>query len=176
MDELEQIGIVLEDGFVDIDLPLAAFGRDEAGVQEVVASGLHQGGRVGFKVRLEASWERQELEGGAIEELYWGRAEISSIGAESDRFLELLDQLYGKNISARKMRDRVPFLAVSLSGNPICLEQSPVKMKLFFESEVEERDADFYLNIDNQARLVEFHEKDTDYRRGVVLSLCADPV
>ena len=66
MDELEQIGIVLEDGFVDIDLPLAAFGRDEAGVQEVVASGLHQGGRVGFKVRLEASWERQALEGGAI--------------------------------------------------------------------------------------------------------------
>lgn len=115
MDELEQIGIVLEDGFVDIDLPLAAFGRDEAGVQEGVASGLHQGGRVGFKVRLEASWERQELEGGAIEELYWGRAEISSIGAESDRFLELLDQLYGTNISARKMRDRVPFLGTICS-------------------------------------------------------------
>ena len=50
-----------------------------------------------------------------------------------------------------------------------------MKMKLFYESDVEGRDADFYLNIDVDARRVEFHEKDTDYRRGVILSLCADP-
>ena len=36
------------------------------------------------------------------------------------------------------------------------------------------RDAEFYVNVDVEARSVEFHEKDTDYRRGVVLSLSED--
>jgi len=51
MDELEQIGIVLDDGFADIDLPLAAFNSDEVGSQEVVARGLHQGRRIGFQAQ-----------------------------------------------------------------------------------------------------------------------------
>jgi hypothetical protein len=175
MDELEQIGIVLDDGFADIDLPMATFNRDEVGGHEVVARGVHQGRRIGFQVRLEPTWECQALEDGAIKELYWGRAEISSIGEESDRFLRLLGELYGTSIDAKKMRERTPFLAVSLSGNPAYLEKRPVKMKLFYESEIEERDADFYINVDVQARRVEFREKDTDYRRGIILSLCADP-
>jgi hypothetical protein len=72
------------------------------------------------------------------------------------------------------MRDRVPFLAGSLAGNPVRLKYEPAKMKLFFESDVEERDAKIYLNIDIQTRSVQFHEKDTDYRRGVVLSPSAE--
>jgi hypothetical protein len=72
------------------------------------------------------------------------------------------------------MRDRVPFLAVSLTGEPARLEHEPAKMKFFFESDTEDRDADFYVNIDVQAESVQFHEKDTDYRRGVVLALSAD--
>ena len=44
-------------------------------------------------------------------------------------------------------------------------------LKLFFESETEDRGADFYLNIDVKDSSVQFREKDTDYRRGIVLSL-----
>jgi hypothetical protein len=72
------------------------------------------------------------------------------------------------------MRDRVPFLAASLAGDPARLEHERAKMKFFFESDTAERDADFYVNIDVQARSVQFHEKDTDYRLGVVLSLSAE--
>jgi hypothetical protein len=42
------------------------------------------------------------------------------------------------------------------------------------EKNVKERDAEFYVNVDVQARSVQFHEKDMKYRRGVVLSLSED--
>ena len=87
--------------------------------------------------------------------------------------MRLLDELYGTSLSPKRMRDRTSFLAVSLLGNPTPLERKIVKMKLFFESEAEEQYAEFYLIVDMQAQVVEFHEKDTGYRRAVVLSLSA---
>ena len=90
------------------------------------------------QVRLQATWERQDLERNAIDALSWGRAELASIGTESDNFLRLLDELYGSGLSPEKMRLRTPFLAVSLAGNPVHLEHTPMKMKFFFESDEEE--------------------------------------
>ena len=89
----------------------------------------------------------------AIDALSWGRAELASIGTESDNFLRLLDELYGSGLSPEKMRLRTPFLAVSLAGNPVHLEHTPMKMK-FFESDEEERDAEFFVNVDVEARSV----------------------
>ena len=69
------------------------------------------------------------------------------------------------------MRKRVPFVAVSLAGDLPRLEHEPVKMKFFFESDAEERDAGFYLNIDLQGQSVQFHEKDTDPTRGCPIAI-----
>ena len=69
------------------------------------------------------------------------------------------------------MQDRVAYIAVSLEGDPVHAEHTSVILKLFFESETEERDADFFLNIDPTRSSVEFREKDTEFRRGIVLSL-----
>ena len=79
--------------------------------------------------------------------------------------------MYGTNLNPLKMREQVSYIAVSLEGDPSQLEHASVKLKLFFESDTEDRDADFYLNIDPKDSSVQFREKDTDYRRGVVLSL-----
>jgi hypothetical protein len=173
MDEIPQIKIMYEDGFVDIDLPMASFHRDAKGIQEISARGQHNGSNVGFMVSLGTVWERQDLENSNIT-LYWGRAEVVSEGSESDIFLRLLDQVYGTKLSPGKMRERVPFLAVGLACDPSRLENEPAKMKFFFESDTEEREASFFVNIDVQAQLVEFREKDADYRLGVVLSLSTE--
>jgi hypothetical protein len=119
MGELDRIQIVLADDFADIDLPLTNLTLDGKFVQQVSAQGSHHNTTIGFQVRLGSTWERQELESAAINELYWGRAEIVSIRPASDAFLRLLDELYGTRLNPTKMRDRTPFLAVSLSGNPI---------------------------------------------------------
>jgi hypothetical protein len=173
VNELRQVRIIAEGDFVDLDLPMATFLRDLDGVQEISARGRHSHASVGFVVSLGPAWERQDVENSDVV-LYWGRAELVSLGGESDAFLQLLDEVYGTGLGRKKMRERVPFLAVSLAGDPARLEHEPAKMKFFFESDVEERDAEFYVNIDVQAQSVQFHEKDTDYRRGVVLSLSAE--
>jgi hypothetical protein len=130
----------------------------------------HLGTRVGFAVSLTSAWELQTLEDSKLP-LYWGRAEIVSLGAESDAFLRAFDEVYGTNLNPLKMQDEVSYIAVSLEGDPAQVEHTSVKLKLFFESATEDRDADFYLNIDVKDSSVQFREKDTDYRRGIVLSL-----
>lgn len=174
MNELAEIRVVLEDGFADVNLPVVSFKRDLNGIQQIWASGQHDGRRLGFQIEVGATWERQDLENNAIDALYWGRANLISTGTQSDLFLRLLDELYCTALSPPKMRERTPFLAVSLEGNPSDLHHTPVKLKLFFESDDEERDADFFINIDIPGGLVEFREKDMDYRRGVVLSLSTE--
>ena len=90
------------------------------------------------------------------------------MGIESDAFLLLPDEAYGTGLRQKLMRQRVPFLAVGLVGDPARLEHEPAKLNFFFASDAEDRDAGFYVKIDVQAQLVQFHEKDTGYRRGVL--------
>lgn len=159
-----------EDGFADICLRLVSLKRDSDGGQHFVARGFHRGQRVGFAVSLSSTWERQDLEESEIT-VYWGGAKLISLGFESDAFLQALDEVYQTNVGHQTMQDQVSYLAVSLEGYPPNLGDELVRMKLFFESDSEERYAEFYLNIDSGKSTVEFHEKDVDYRKGVVLSL-----
>ena len=128
---MREIQVISEGDFVDLDLPMASFQRDLDGVQEISARGRHSVASVGFLVSLGPVWERQDLENSEMA-LYWGRAELVSVGIESDAFLRLLDEVYGTGLGRPKMRERVPFLAVSLAGDPSRLEDEPAKMKFFF--------------------------------------------
>ena len=173
-DRFAEIKVVSEYDFVDLEFTLVDRQRDADGVQRLVAKGSYDGRTVGFGVTLGPKWERQDVEDAQIW-LYWGEAELTTLGDVSDGFVQALDELYGTDIGTLKMCDRVPFIAVSLAGYPPLLNEESVKLKLFFESDAEEKDAEFFLNIDLRSRSVQFHEKDTDYRRGVVLSLsCSD--
>jgi len=161
-----------EDGFADLRLTMVSLARGPNGAQNLISRGLHKGRNVGFGISLGSTWEQQNLES-LDDPLYWGTAELISLGEESDAFLQALDEVYNTNTGRRKMVDRVAYLAVSLAGHPLRLEQESLKMKLFFESEVEARAAEFYLNVHAQNSYVEFHEKDADYRLGIILSLAA---
>lgn len=59
-------------------------------------------------------------------------------------------------------------MAVSLGTDPRTLPNIPAKLKLFFHSDIESRYAEVFLNIDLPERLVQFHEKDQEYRKNVI--------
>jgi hypothetical protein len=64
--------------------------------------------------------------------------------------------------------------AVGLASDPRSLEVAPVHMKLFFNSESsEERYAEVFLNTDVPGRMIQFHEKDMDYRQPLLRALHA---
>ena len=171
MDELSEVQISLEDDFVDFEIPLKSHTRDDDGVQQILARGRLGSDVLSFVVSFGETWERQDVDSDLV--FHWGRAEFVSVGAESNALVRLLDEAYGTSLSHNGMRERVPFLVVGLSGNPAHLGCEPVRMKFFYESDDEDLYAEFYLNVDVCARSVQFREKDSDYRRGVVLALAA---
>ena len=161
-----------EEGFVDLCLEMNGFVREESGKVRFEAKAIHEGRKVGFAVTLGPEWKAQKLED--IEQpsyLYWGETQLNSLGEESDLFIQTLDRLYETKVGAARMRHNVDFTTVSLEGDPRGLETEPVKMKLFFGTDPDELYAEFYLNCDVAQGRVEFHEKDPEYRRAVILAL-----
>lgn len=165
-----QMKVLLEDGFTDLTLGLEDLARREDGTCTFQARAFYEGRMLAFGVKLWSEWEVQELD--ETGPLYWGNVEISSVGAESDAFVKVLDDLYGTALRLANMRNTVSFKAVGLLNDPALVTANRIDMKLFFEHENDERYAEIYLNIDAPKASVELYEKDSDYRRAVMLALC----
>jgi hypothetical protein len=157
-----------EDGFADLDLPLTDFSKDPSGEFRLTARGDFDGRVVGLSVVVGATWKPQENSGFTA---YWGTVTLRAIGDASDAFVDLLAKLYGTSISTRRMLPEVVTQAVGLATDPRELMSEPAKMKLFFHTDVEDRYAEVFLNIDRSEKLVQFHEKDPEYRGNVLRAL-----
>jgi hypothetical protein len=157
---------------VDIDLPLDKFQWADDGGLNIEARGRLHRKIVAIGIRLDAAWVPEELEESPIT-LYWGTGEIRNLGATSHQFVRALGELYGQNLTGKRMPDSVPVKAVGLNDDPRLLPDQPVKMKLFFEPENEEGYAEVYWNIDVGKQLVEIHEKDPEYRLNILRALSA---
>ena len=175
MDGVELAEIRVDDpegGYVDFNLTLASYQRHSDGSQHVSARGLYKGQIVGFCVVFGTAWEKQELKEGGIS-LYWGKATLISSGQESDDFLRAIEDGYKTGVGSPRMAAAASFTAVGLNHDPACMDRVPINVKLFSDSDDEALDAEFFLNVDIRNLQVQFREKDTDYRRGVVLFLSA---
>jgi len=157
-----------EEGFVDLCFKMEGLVRDRDDLQHFEVKALYKGRPVAFAVALGTTWSPLE---GTPEPFYCGEARLISLGDESDAFVQVLDELYETKVGALLMRDDVGFTAVSLEGHPLRLAVEPLKMKLFFEDESDDLCAEFYLNCDTNRCHVQLREKDTDFRRAVVLAL-----
>src|SRR5205814_10246977 len=102
-----------------------------------------------------------------------GTLAYHSVGADSDAFVQVLDELYGTKIGPKAMAQETRFTGISLEGDPHDLSKGPVKIKTFYESGKESDYAEFFTDIDLAAHRIEVHEKDEEYRPAVVRALQA---
>jgi hypothetical protein len=165
-----QIAAKLEEGFVDLSFALESRKHDSAVGERLVAIGQDGERAVAFAILIESGWKDVKFEGIDLP-TYQGRIVIESVGPPSDELVRAIDRLYVTNAGATKMQRETRFTGISLGGNPSDLDAGPTKIKLFFESEAEDRYAEVFLNIDVRARSIELNEKDPDYRRPVVSAL-----
>jgi len=154
--------------FVDLELPMAEFTEDGAGEFQVTALGQARGRRMGFAVRVEPHWDAQPRAGYT---LYAGTVVLRAIGDASDVFVCYLAERYQLELSTRHMVPEIVVQAVGLDFDPRAIAQRPVKMKLFFHAEVEDRYAEVFLNIDRAEQVVQVREKDLDYRGNILRAL-----
>lgn len=153
------------EGFVDIDLPITQVTQD-AGLTRIVARGVIFGREVGFEVDFPARST------GPAGKIHFGEAQIRTLGGVSDNFVAFLDSRYKIPIASKKMVPAVTASVVALEGDPAHVLNGMTRMKFFFfDSGPEDRYAEVYINVDSGKRMLEFHEKDEDYRKALLLAL-----
>jgi len=169
---LPEITADSEDGdFVDLGFAIRSRETLPDGSEAFHAYGVHHGQEVGIAVVLGTQWKSGTLGSNASLVTYRGTVTYRSLGAPSDALLQVLDELYETKLQPRTMRPATTFTAISLGGDPSNLTKGPTKMKLFFESEAEDRYAEVYTNIDLAKGVLEIHEKDPEYRSALIKAL-----
>lgn len=168
---LPEITSETEPGFHDFVFSAYGYQKSKDGTQSVVARGKHKGRLVSLTVVLHPVWKA----GPSIPDLplviRQGRVSLRSVGRNSDALLKVMDERYGTHISPRAMRKSTDFTGLTLAGDPRNLQKGMTKIKLFFESEQEDRYAELFLNIDLKARKVYLREKDPEYRKAIIQAL-----
>jgi len=169
------------DGFVDLRIPLISAEIRENGEAIFIV-----GGKV-FERPIEAVLHLQPgmLPNNLFNEAVTVNAKYDGIkmslsGERGRNFAIALGELYGSQRSSYLVPMELSFTAVALNGNPAKIDTEEVKFKLFHEtgsSDDEEGPCYFemFLNFDHISGFVEWNEKDTDFRSGVLNSLPAEP-
>jgi len=169
---MKDITVVDEEGFADFDFPLIRAAQVDDGGWLISARGHLTDKTIGFDVRLRGDWKPQDVDDGAFT-VFWGSGAIIRTGAESDDFCGLLHDKYQLVGSSRLMPDLVETMVVSLGTDPIRINEEPLKMKMLVEPEGDESEyAEFFLNVDLRGEIVQFHEKDNEYRENLIKAFC----
>jgi hypothetical protein len=160
--------------WVDLDLSIEDVVRNDGVLAAITAKGQIDGQRIGFAFDVFPEWKAQKTDEGAT--FYWGRARYRSIGTESDQFLQTVSRLYIVGGENSRMSQATDVVAVGLADDPRRLFESPIRLKCFFESESDDATAyaEVYTNIDLAGRVLQFHEKDQEYRAALVRALRDD--
>ena len=162
-----------EEGFHDVVLSIQDHKKLTDGSQTILASGLYKGRKVSVEIYLAPEWRSGPADPDVPITTFQGTVSYHSVGAESDLLLQVIDELYGTKRSPKAMNKATEFTAISLGGDPRDLTKEPVKIKLFFDSNVEDEYAELFTNIDLQARKLYIREKDEEYRPAIVRALQA---
>jgi hypothetical protein len=165
--------VTMEDGFVDVDLPISDYHVAGDGTSSVIAKGRIDGQTVSFAVDFGGDWKMQRMEDADLA-FYRGNGRIRSLGQESDAFLALLVRKYGISRPPPKMAPGTAMTMFGLNNDPRALHTTPARIKIFFEDNGEDNYAEAFLNIDLSNRVLEFHDKDPDYHQGIVASLAGE--
>jgi hypothetical protein len=155
-----------EPGFADAELTARSVESSGDGSTIILAAARAGEVDVAFRLVLPPKWDAWKPEG-FPGTLYRGTVRLESIGVQTESFVRALAKAYGQPVDGYEFAD-VTLTAITLEGDPKTVRTLPVKLKAFYESQTEGEYAEFFLNLDLPRRIVQFHEKDQDYRRAIV--------
>jgi hypothetical protein len=135
-----------EDGFVDLTLSISKYEKQKNGIARFLIKNTLDGKRIGFVIELHPTWKAQKIEN--------------------------VDALYGLPTTNLTFLTRVNAQVVGLANDPANIENQPIKMKFFLNSDgPDELYSEVFVNVDLKRRVLEFNEKDPEFRGALVKSL-----
>ncbi|WP_121811811.1 hypothetical protein [Mucilaginibacter kameinonensis] len=155
-----------DNGAVDINLSIDHKTKlDSSTVYDLKAT--YKNKLVGFKIEIPDK-DKQNERG------FGNGITIKTLGKQSDDFRNALSDIYGLDTSVKKFPEKVNVSYVDLhqfakSYTKKSIENSPysTELKLLFQSDKGDQ-AELYLNIRNDEKVIEFAEKDEEYRKPLV--------
>jgi hypothetical protein len=166
-----QAKIDTSEGFIDIDMHISKYEILENEVKRITVDDTINKVKIGFQVELDNVWKENPIEN-ANGSFFWGTGRIVYIIDKTNNFIKCLSELY--NVKKNVVRlNRCEFVLVGLASDPRLIEKQFVHTKIFLNSDTqnEEYYAEVFLNIDLKNKILQFHEKDSDYRQSLINSL-----
>lgn len=165
---LPEITSESKEGYFDLVFGIREHKKLPDGGQTILAFGMHNNREVGLEIVLASSWQQDSMNAVPTN---LGIVIYRSVGAESDLLLQALDQLYETKQYPKTMNRETVFSALTVEGDPRELTNGPVRIKLFFESDEEDRSAELYTIIDLKARKLYISDDDQEYRANTIRAL-----
>ena len=127
-------------------------------------------GIAGFGLEYDrGGWCRDQVYADIWFDFGWGS--IFSLGAPSDAFARFLSREIGDGTASRFV-DRIETDVAMLNSEPDAMLTRTCRSKFFFGDD-DESEAQVFINFDVSNGIVEFREKDLDYRRNLLRNLVA---
>jgi len=165
------VKVAKEEGFVDLEFPVQKIEQLKDGTRSVVVQGSLDGQAIGFAIEFHPNWKAKRLEG-SEQSVYWGTGRFVSTGGDTDRFVVALARLYGLGAAGRQAKASVEAEVVGLGSDPAHMTAAPTRMKFFFQGDGSEGQySEVFINTDLQRGVLQFNEKDLDYRTPLVGNL-----
>ncbi|HVW03173.1 MAG TPA: hypothetical protein VHB77_22620 [Planctomycetaceae bacterium] len=164
-----------EEGFVDLCFQLTDLAEDDDCYRFHLAAS-HKGAVVGMDCVLVKGIEGAFDDDMEFIESHVYRAGVRFLrsGAESDRLISAIQQLYGLGKQRLRMVDEEVFTAVALHQGDLDFDTDAVKLKLFGRDDEPFGEDDYYetfFNVDLGNGFVFWNEKDGEYRQPLVRAL-----
>jgi len=165
------VKVAKEEGFIDLELPVQKVEQRKDGTRSVVVQGSLDGQAIGFAVEFRPNWKAKRLDGSG-QSVYWGSGRFVSTGGDTDRFVAALARLYGLRAADRQAKSSVEAEVVGLADDPALMPTAPTRMKFFFQGDGSEAHySEVFINTDLQRGVLQFNEKDQEYRTPLVGNL-----
>jgi hypothetical protein len=167
---LKQIDISEEPDFVDLQLTISKYWRDENKNHICLVKGLWQKDTVGFEIAFRPDLKLGIIDGEVDKTRFYKEGiNIYSVGEISDNFIKALIGLFRIETQALKMVNKIESTTFVLGGQPENFNNDFIKTKVFFD-DIDEKGfySEWFVNIDLKNKILELKEKDSEYRENII--------
>jgi hypothetical protein len=150
-------------GSIDISLHIQTIRLISTGIKRYTLLSTYQGEVVGFIIDMR----EKQSEAGA-----WNGIVFRSMGDTSNHFISALAKVYGIKKQDIEFVDSVQVTYIDLAGLYGEKKEGDwiaAQIKLFFNTE--DNSTEWLMNIDEQRQTIDFPEKGSEYREGIVEAL-----
>jgi hypothetical protein len=159
-----------KDDWVDLIFDITESSKIENEVWTFVCKAKFENSTVGFRLFIN-----DNIEPGIINDkidsanFVQDGLSIMGIGKESDDFINAISSLYGMQSIHKFTSQKLIYTIFPLNNKVAKLEKDKFKFKVFYDDSNEKNlYSEFYINIDLNNKILEFNEKDQDYRENIL--------